>query len=363
MQKSSCFDLKKTALLLPILLTLSALFANTVSAYENSPNGKIYLNPSATRWTTLTHNVDDNFTLEVRITNVTECYGIVFTLQWNATLLNLIDVTRGNVLEKTGITTAFLVTSLPPSAGGDPANPNDILGEVSYTRLGTVRGVNITSPSSGLVATVTFKAMQLPPAGFPINISISFENDANWGSVWVTSPIAKGIPQSTYYDFQVMDPSSFYFEGIYTTITPIVAEGQTFYVAVKSNSSVTIPVFIKVSPSGGSLTFNVTGASGTAGFSNVTIPKNLMWINVGESWLVTVGDTDVTSLCTITMNSTRTSIYIPYSHSLQTIDIVAPNAIPEFPAVALVPIFMAVILFATLLTIKSNSKKRKSPAV
>jgi len=355
MQKGSCFDLKKTALLLSILLTLSALFANPVSAYGNPPSGKIYLNPSATRWTTLVHKVNDTFTLEVRITNVTECFLIVFSLQWNATLLNLISVTKGDVLEGTDITTTFLVSSRPPSAGGPPSNPNDILGEATYARLADI-GVTIQPPSSGLVATVTFKAMQLPPAGFPINLSISFVNSSDWGTVW-------GTPALIYYDFQVMTPNAFYFEGIYTTITQIVADGQTFSVAIKSNSSTTTPVFSKLLPSGGSLTFNVTGASGTAGFSNVTIPKGLMWINVGQSWLITVNGADVTSLCTITQNSTHTSIYIPYSHSQQTIDIVAPNAIPEFPAVALVPIFMVVILFATLLTIKSNSKKRKSPSV
>jgi len=345
---------KKIMPLIPILLlTLTAMFVKPTYAQESA--GKIFLSPSSTSWTTLTHKVDDTFTLEVRITNVTECFLIVFSLQWNDTAILLTNVAQGNVLEPG---TSFMLAPdyTPVSAGG--TGPNDTIGGVVYTKLGAVHGVNIQPPSSGLVATLTFKAVSSPPAGFPLSTDISFIDTVDYPTRWTTSPYA--VLPNTEYMFATMSPSVFRFEGIYTTITQIVADGQTFYVAVKSNSSTTTPVFSKVSPSGGSLTFNVTGAPGTAGFSNVTIPIGLMW-GVTTSWLIMFDGSPITG--SIAQNSTHTSVSIPYTHSPHTIEIIAPNAIPEFPAVALLPIFMAVILFATLLTMKSNSRKRRSPAI
>jgi len=281
--------------------------------------GEIFLSPSSISWTTITRKVNETFALEVRITNVTQCYLIVFSLHWDDTVILLDSVTQGNCLEPS---TSFLIADLPVSAGGTGAN--DYLGGATYTRLGSVAGVTIQPPSSGLVATLTFKVIQEPPAGFPLSTAVCFLDTVYYPTRWTTSP--KANPPSTEIEWATTSPSSFRFEGIYTTTTPIKAGGKTFNVAIKSNSSTTTPLFKAILTHGGFLIFNVTGASATAGFSNVTVPRNFMWNNIGESWQIMFDGLDVTSACTITQNATHTFIYIPYTHSPHIIEIIAPNA-------------------------------------
>jgi len=359
--KKLWLELKRSMPLTLMLLTLTALLPRPAHAVITSPAGTIFLSPSSISWTTITNKVNDTLTLEVRVTNVTECYLIVFSAQWNDNVIQLTNVVQGNVLEPG---TSFLVATLPPSAGGDPGNPNNILGGVTYTKLGpTAHGVTIQPPSDGLVATLTFKAVLNPPAGFPLSTSIFFLDTVDYPTRWVTSPASDPLIIEPFAEFEwaTKRSGSFRFEGIYTTTTEIIADGQTFYVAVQSNSSITTPVFTKTITDGGSLTFNVTGASGTAGFSKVTIPKTLMWVN-GENWLITVDMVDVTSACTITENATHTFIDIPYTHSPSTIEIISPYAIPEFPAAALLPIFIAIVLLTTLLSVKFTARKRRTAA-
>jgi len=119
-----------------------------------------------------------------------------------------------------------------------------------------------------------------------------------------------------------------------------VQDGYTFNVTMLSNSTISNFDF---SESLKQISFNVTGPEGKAGYCNVTVPKDLLR---GTPWIILLNDTDWTSLCTITENATHSFIYVPYSHSTNTIQITGTWVVPEFSSATILPLLMIVSLIA-----------------
>lgn len=78
------------------------------------------------------------------------------------------------------------------------------------------------------------------------------------------------------------------------------------------------------------ISFNVAGPSSTTGYCYVTIPKEFLWCDSPEQWQVWVNNTLINDRKVIE-NSNYTYIYFTYSHSIQNIQIVGTEVIPEFP--------------------------------
>jgi hypothetical protein len=98
--------------------------------------------------------------------------------------------------------------------------------------------------------------------------------------------------------------------------------------------------------------FDVSGLPDTGGFCNVTIPKALL---NGSPWTILLNDTDLTSSCTITENGTHSFIYVPYTHSIHTIQLRGTWIVPEFSsAVILAPLIMATLI-AVLISRRKHS--------
>jgi len=158
--------------------------------------GTLYLQPETVSLEGLA--VGDTFIVEARITDVTDCFSIAFSLEWNVSILEMVGTpTQGDVLEGAGITTFFM--------GGTLNSTGGYLKECAYTRLGqTLPGVNVTSPDTGLVATITFKVLQAPEAG-PIDTNIEIVVSAPWSqnpTYWKDSP-ASG---NNVHDFAEINP-------------------------------------------------------------------------------------------------------------------------------------------------------------
>jgi hypothetical protein len=121
------------------------------------------------------------------------------------------------------------------------------------------------------------------------------------------------------------------------------------HVEIYSNSSISAFQFNTTRKQ---ISFNTTGPSGTKGFCDVTIPDDLLW---GEFLLFIDG-----SLLAEGVNYTRShsgSHYffnITYSHSTHTVEIIATEAIPEFPSIVISLLTMIV----TLLAIIAYKRKR-----
>jgi len=103
--------------------------------------------------------------------------------------------------------------------------------------------------------------------------------------------------------------------SIFYTFSIVWGE-ETFVVSVESNSTVSNFAFNQPSKE---ISFNVTGSDGTVGFCNVTIPKALLYAELGE-WNVLIDGAPVPP--TITENATHSCLYFTYTHSTHLIQII-----------------------------------------
>jgi hypothetical protein len=128
--------------------------------------------------------------------------------------------------------------------------------------------------------------------------------------------------------------------------------GQTYYVPIFTNSTVSN---FRLNAAGKSLSFNVTGASGT-GFCNVTVPRSLLYAAIGN-WTVKVdGVTLSLADYNVTQNDDYVFIYLNYTHSDHAIEIVGTWLVPEYPFQALLSVLISLTLVATAIAAKRRRK-------
>jgi parallel beta-helix repeat protein len=132
-------------------------------------------------------------------------------------------------------------------------------------------------------------------------------------------------------------------------------EDEKYNVYVVSNSTVCEFSFDPEAPL---IKFNVMGESGTAGFCNVTIPKDLL--NAEDSWTVLVDGASVTP--TSNEDETSTYIYFTYNHSTKTVEIIGTEAIPEFPSWTPLLVMLLVAVVAAIVTYRFRLAKNKGGA-
>ena len=99
---------------------------------------------------------------------------------------------------------------------------------------------------------------------------------------------------------------------------------ETYHATMLCNSTVASFRFSRASKQ---ISFNVTGPSGTVGFCNVTIPRQLLWADPPEAWLTEVDGTRTTS--TIVENATHTSLSFTYTHTTHTVKITGTSVIKD----------------------------------
>jgi len=137
---------------------------------------------------------------------------------------------------------------------------------------------------------------------------------------------------------------SYHFQrvGLQQVFHPLI-DSADYPVTVDSNSAV---VGFEFNQTERQLSLNVTGLTGTAGFCDVIVPDSLVWgtfsLKMDEYPLVESID------YTQTHNGTHYIFHISYIHSTHTIEIVGSDAIPEFPAFLIMPLFMTATLLAVI---------------
>ena len=121
-----------------------------------------------------------------------------------------------------------------------------------------------------------------------------------------------------------------------------------FSTSVVSNSLISNFTF---NQSMNAITFNVTGATGTSAFCNITFPIQLL----GGPYTVLVDSFPVTPI--VTSNATHTSLYLAYTHSAHTVEIIGETVIPEFPTL------ISTMLLLTMLATVILYVKRKTSSL
>lgn len=121
----------------------------------------------------------------------------------------------------------------------------------------------------------------------------------------------------------------------------------TYYVSIHSNSTVANFIF---NQSLKQISFNIEGQSGTTGFCNVTIPKNLL-----EGPYSVMTDESQPLVVDEQSNDSHSFLYFSYTHSLSIIRIEGTKVIPEFPT--WIPVMLLTTLTVTLIVYKRRLAK------
>jgi hypothetical protein len=135
---------------------------------------------------------------------------------------------------------------------------------------------------------------------------------------------------------------------------PISYDGGKFNVRILTNSTVTNEVF---NSTGKQMTFYVTGPSGTMGFCNVTIPRNLLNASALSEWTVMLdGKTLTQGQFSITENAEYVFVYLNYTHSEHVITVQGTQVLPEFQPDVLPIVLMILFAFAAFIAVKQRKK-------
>lgn len=131
--------------------------------------------------------------------------------------------------------------------------------------------------------------------------------------------------------------------------------GNTFYMPVLTNSTITSSIVLNPDPQAPSISFQVFGESGM-GFCNVTIPRTLIDAQLMD-WTVLINGTSLPKEnFTVTQNEYYTFISLTYKHSYHTIEIRGTYVIQEFSPNMLPSILIILSFIVIIIAIKQRKR-------
>jgi hypothetical protein len=210
----------------------------------------------------------------------------------------------------------------------------------------TQEGTSRTIPhGSGTLASIVFNATTRPPA--KSDLLLHQVEIFEWQHLDELIP-TQSITNGKYEMFEI--------------VTHVITrEDQSFTVQTRSNSSVSAT--LTFSPENKSLTFDVTGDTGTRGYCEITIPKTLLKADSATAWQVTVGGT-LTSFTVLQENDTHTTLAFSYDQSVKTVKVIGTWAIGQAGFLLadwmIIAIVIVVIVILLLITVWYMRKRKKS---
>ncbi len=143
-----------------------------------------------------------------------------------------------------------------------------------------------------------------------------------WSDYNGTDSNGDGIGETSYQgidNYPLIDPWSFF------RVFNITTDGETHVVTTFSNSTIASFNFNQTLQQ---ISFNVTGPSGTLGFCDVTIPRNLLESEPPSVWAVTIDG--INSTFSPTENSTHTTLQFTYGQATRGVQIrvIEPQNVP-----------------------------------
>jgi hypothetical protein len=296
----------------------------TVNPVRAAPTGDemLFANPSTISRKDL--HVNDTITVNISAANMTRVTTLACGLAWDPYYLNLTSVQAGGCIPG-GV---LLVSGLnwDPVAG--------TLSDMTYGILGSFVDIPL-----GLAYICNFKIMH-PGASLV---------DINGMSCW-DFDLSEFLVGDSLYDGTV--------NIIEVRSWPIDYNSDLtvdFYVQTESNSTIATPVNLTiVSQTEGHLFFNITGKTGSKGYTNVTIDQNMLNASSIVDWHTLVDNVDTAE--SIVSNSTYTFVHVGYNHSDHSIRIIGNKVVPEFPSTALLLLILAIMTAMFFLTRKVHKK-------
>jgi len=323
-------------IIIGMLMVSTILFSATTirPALAQPPTG-LFLVPQDT--VLYNAEVGTQFSLNVSMANVTDFVGLQWTMSWNSSLINCTGISEN------------LYNTVTPVAFQDNIwkivlKYNNTEGTVQYGRTYQDMGaalsdgyapINITTsayPEGLATAMLNFTVALVPPVNSFYDCNFTFDV-VNVGDVNATNLGVTGQNGSyRIYGPPEITESVVTYNGVNYTVT--TATNATFVA-----QSMT---FAKLNDTSYQLEFSLVGTEGDTGYVNVTIPKALMDISNGTSWLVDVNGVETTPVFTSDGNNTYIYATAPLTLT-NTVDIF--GTIPEY-AMLFIPLLMASTLVA-----------------
>jgi hypothetical protein len=318
-------------------LVISAVLysAGTIPTCSADGTAKMFVEPPQSIFTTAT--VGTTFQVNASIANITGLAGLEFKLFWNASLLSCTNLTENlftTVTPQDQTDNIWSIKKLINNTGGYIQYAYTFQ-NIEQATSGGYCPINITQtnyPPEGklAVAIMNFNITRVPPTNSYYNCTFDFALPIKAGDV-SANPISVTAVGGYY---KIYGPPE-------TLSQTVVKDSATYVVTTASNASVVPDSMTYIANY--TLAFNLTGADGTTGYVNVTIPKGLVALaNLTDNWNVTVNGVQVTPV--VVENATHTFLYITASLSTKTVTII--GTIPEFPMLMVIPLFMVATLIA-----------------
>jgi hypothetical protein len=142
---------------------------------------------------------------------------------------------------------------------------------------------------------------------------------------------------------------------IHRKVHQIIVDAQEFEIISESNSTIS-EINYEYLLSHRMIQFDASGFSGFVGYCNITIPKGLMWIQEGSSWVVLIDGQII--IPEVVEDGTNAYLYFTYDfHSVRKITIISTDVVFEFPSAIFIAIFLALTLAAVLAFRKRAGKR------
>jgi len=324
----------KAVLLTLILTTLTAAAAPAFINRAEALTTYVVVAPTVNKYYINTTAPGTRFMLNVSVVDVIDLQNWQIMLTYNDTYLNFVNITlpEDHVFEGAN---RSIIQGLPIILPGSVTwGATYILAEPSFW----------TFNGTGTLCQIELEI--LDPPTLPVSFNLTLANKG----------LDTFLINGAYYDilFDILNGQFLYtyFTSVQHTATvpPNDYTIETVSDGTITPNAVTFPNGTTVSE----IAFNVSGATGYTAFVNVSIPKNMLWVE-GEPWQVKVNDVLVGS--TVTENSTHTFIYFELTFSsIRTVRVIGTHIIPEPTAVLLLALMIA---SAAAVVITKTSFKKK----
>jgi hypothetical protein len=281
-----------------ILVMVSMETALTIPDQTDSTT-TVYLDPPTITGTT----IGETFTVNVNISNAQNITTWQAGMLFNATLLNCTGFFEGEFLKNVGETYPLqgvidnvqgVITTYGASFLGDYKASGD--GRLAYVNF-TVKALGISDLHLRDVKVIDYDHIEVP-------INIIDVYTIVWSNIQYTVVTVSNSTGKT----------GTYHSGFYNHAFNSQDKEISFNV---SQPSLVWPI--------------------RTGFSNITIPKTLMWVDTLDDWKVVIDGTPLsTAERTVTENGTHYSIYFTYGPGVHKIQIISKYSIPSELVVSLI---------------------------
>lgn len=144
------------------------------------------------------------------------------------------------------------------------------------------------------------------------------QSPESWG-LWDGDPSSLKLDANNFDRYPATAPIQNYDGG--------TLRGESYSVDLGTSSKVSD---FSINSQSNTVSFTVSGESGTQGYCRLSIPKTLMWCDSPEEWAVKMEGQDLER--TVTEDENSTSIYFQYQHSTHHVDVISTHSLHTWAA-------------------------------